>query len=97
MKRILCSVLAVLTLGATAVFGQFGFGITVFDPSVYAEAVIEVANLVKQYNTENKDGLCVNLTVYNWDVFFDKWLSGVQAASGARPGRALRRTGRIAA
>jgi hypothetical protein len=50
MKRILLSVVAVLALGASATFGQFGFGITVFDPSVYAEAVSQVANLVKQYN-----------------------------------------------
>jgi hypothetical protein len=29
---------------------QFGFGVTVFDPSVYAEAITEVSNLVQQYN-----------------------------------------------
>lgn len=50
MKRVLLSAVAVLALGATAAFGQFGFGITVFDPSVYAEALSEVANLVKQYD-----------------------------------------------
>jgi multiple sugar transport system substrate-binding protein len=37
--------------------------------------------MIKKYNTENKDNSCVNLTVYNWDVFFDKWLSGVAAGT----------------
>ncbi len=40
-----------------------------------------LADMVKKYNTENTDNLCVILTVYNWDVFFDKWLSGVAAGT----------------
>src|SRR5229473_1920485 len=40
-----------------------------------------LANLVQQYNAQNTDNLCVNITVYNWDVFFDKWLSGVAAGN----------------
>jgi multiple sugar transport system substrate-binding protein len=40
-----------------------------------------LADMVKQYNTDNTDNLCVVLTVYNWDVFFDKWLSGVAAGT----------------
>ncbi|MHB8630103.1 MAG: ABC transporter substrate-binding protein [Aggregatilineales bacterium] len=40
-----------------------------------------LANLVNQYNAQNTDNLCVNITVYNWDVFFDKWLSGVAAGN----------------
>ncbi len=40
-----------------------------------------LADLVKKYNAENTDNACVGLTVYNWDVFFDKWLSGVAAGN----------------
>src|SRR5260221_4514774 len=40
-----------------------------------------LGNLVKQYNSTNTDNLCVNVTTYNWDVFFDKWLSGVAAGN----------------
>jgi hypothetical protein len=36
--------------GATLARAQFGFGITVFDPSVYAEAIAEVGQLVQEYN-----------------------------------------------
>lgn len=50
MKRVMLSLAAALTLGAGAIFGQFGFGITVFDPSVYAEALAEVSHLIQQYN-----------------------------------------------
>lgn len=50
MKRIALSLLAFLTVGTGIVFAQFGFGLTVFDPSVYAEAVTEVTKLVQQYN-----------------------------------------------
>jgi hypothetical protein len=50
MKRIALSLLAVLTVGTGSLFAQFGFGITVFDPSVYAEAVTEVTKLIQQYN-----------------------------------------------
>ena len=37
--------------------------------------------LVNQYNAENKDNACIGITVYNWDVFFNKWLSGVAAGN----------------
>ncbi len=50
MKRILLYSAASLTLGAGLLYGQFGFGITVFDPSVYLEAVSEVSQLIQQYN-----------------------------------------------
>jgi multiple sugar transport system substrate-binding protein len=40
-----------------------------------------LANMIKKYNAENTDNVCVVLTVYNWDVFFDKWLSGVAAGT----------------
>ncbi len=50
-KRIIIAVLSVcLLFGATIARAQFGVGITVFDPSVYAEAVTEVTKLVQQYN-----------------------------------------------
>jgi conjugal transfer/entry exclusion protein len=39
-----------LLFSAPLARAQFGLGITVFDPSVYAEAVAEVSNLVQQYN-----------------------------------------------
>jgi hypothetical protein len=51
MKRILLYSATSLTLGAGLLYGQFfGFGLTVFDPSVYLEAVSEVSQLVQQYN-----------------------------------------------
>lgn len=34
-------------------------------------------DMVNQYNAENEDGLCVNLTVIHWDQFFSRWLSDV--------------------
>ncbi len=40
-----------------------------------------LSGLVNQYNAENTDNLCVVVTTYNWDVFFDKWLSGVAAGN----------------
>lgn len=40
-----------------------------------------LGDLVKKYNTDNKDNACVATTTYNWDVFFDKWLSGVAAGN----------------
>ena len=50
-KRMLVAVLGVaLLFGATLARAQFGFGLTVFDPSVYAEAITEVSKLVQQYN-----------------------------------------------
>jgi len=50
-KRTIVSVVCLcLLFGATVARAQFGFGITVFDPSVYAEAITEVTKLVQQYN-----------------------------------------------
>jgi hypothetical protein len=50
-KRMLASILCVcLLFAATIARAPFGFGLTVFDPSVYAEAVTEVTKLVQQYN-----------------------------------------------
>lgn len=50
-KRMLVAVFcACLLFSATIVRAQFGFGLTVFDPSVFAEAVTEVDNLIQQYN-----------------------------------------------
>jgi hypothetical protein len=50
-KRILIAVsCACLLFGAVTARAQLGFGLTVFDPSVYAEAVIEVGKLVEQYD-----------------------------------------------
>lgn len=51
-RRLLTAVLCLsLLFGATIARAQFfGIGITVFDPSVYVEAVEQVANLIKQYN-----------------------------------------------
>ena len=47
IAAVLCFCLA---FGATVARAQFGLGITVFDPSVYAEAVAEVSHLIQQYN-----------------------------------------------
>ncbi len=58
--------------GATAI--KFWHGLTGPDGQF-------LADMVKKYNTDNKDNLCVQLTVYNWDVFFDKWLSAVAAGN----------------
>lgn len=50
-KRIIVAFISLCAMvGATVARAQFGFGLTVFDPSVYAEAVTEVGNLVQQYN-----------------------------------------------
>jgi hypothetical protein len=50
-KRIIVALLCLcLVFGATLARAQFGFGITVFDPSVYAEAFTEVTKLIQQYN-----------------------------------------------
>ncbi len=38
-------------------------------------------SMVGEYNKNNNDGLCVKWTLYHWDVFFDKWLSGVAAGN----------------
>ncbi len=40
-----------------------------------------LGDLVKQYNKDNTDNLCITVTTYNWYVFFDKWLSGVAAGN----------------
>jgi len=50
-KRIIAALVCLgLLFGATVARAQFGFGITVFDPSVYVEAVAEVSHLIQQYN-----------------------------------------------
>src|SRR5579871_2394042 len=49
-KRITVGILCVCLLFGAVANGQFGFGVTVFDPSVYAEAITEVTKLVQQYN-----------------------------------------------
>ena len=50
-KPIIAAVLCFcLAFGATIARAQFGIGITVFDPSVYAEAIAEVSHLIQQYN-----------------------------------------------
>ncbi len=50
-KPIIAAVLCFcLAFGATVARAQFGIGITVFDPSVYAEAIAEVSHLIQQYN-----------------------------------------------
>lgn len=49
MKRISLSFVAATVLAGSLLYGQF-FGLTVFDPSVYAEAVTEVGKMVQQYN-----------------------------------------------
>jgi len=50
-KRVLAGFLCLcLAFGASIARAQFGFGVTVFDPSVYAEAVTEVTKLIQQYN-----------------------------------------------
>lgn len=49
MKRISLSFVAATVLTCGLLYGQF-FGLTVFDPSVYAEAVTEVGKMVQQYN-----------------------------------------------
>ena len=50
IRNIVAVVCSCLLFGATVARAQFGFGVTVFDPSVYAEAISEVSNLVQQYN-----------------------------------------------
>ncbi|HWB83488.1 MAG TPA: hypothetical protein VG675_05080 [Bryobacteraceae bacterium] len=50
MRKRVFAIAVATVLGAVALRAQFGFGLTVFDPSVYAEAVTEVTKLVQQYN-----------------------------------------------
>jgi len=40
-----------------------------------------LTKMVDQYNSSNKDGLCVALSNYTWDVFFTKWLSAIAAGN----------------
>src|SRR4051794_33738535 len=40
-----------------------------------------LTKMVDQYNSDNKDGLCVALSNYSWDVFFTKWLSSIAAGN----------------
>ena len=36
-------------------------------------------DMVNTYNETNEDGVFVNLTVFHWDVFFDRWVASVAA------------------
>ena len=49
-RLIVAAVCLCLILGATVARAQLGLGITVFDPSVYAEAITEVSKLIQQYD-----------------------------------------------
>lgn len=40
-----------------------------------------LTKMVNDYNSSNKDGLCVALSNYSWDVFFTKWLSAIAAGN----------------
>src|SRR2546421_11422733 len=40
-----------------------------------------LTKMVDDYNANNKDGLCVELSNYTWDVFFTKWLSAIQTGN----------------
>src|SRR5436190_1866081 len=40
-----------------------------------------LTKMVDKYNASNKDGLCVALSNYTWDVFFTKWLSAIAAGN----------------
>jgi hypothetical protein len=50
MRKRVFAIIAVTALGATIARAQLGFGITVFDPSVFAKAVEEVVSLGNQLN-----------------------------------------------
>jgi hypothetical protein len=83
-KRIIVSVVCLcLLFGATVARGQFGFGITVFDPSVYAEAITEVTKLVQQYNQLVQTYQMIT-NQYNQMLWMAKALPG---ESGALSGR----------
>lgn len=50
-KRVVLVLVSVcLLFGTTIARAQFGLGLTVFDPSVYAEAVAEVKKMVQEYD-----------------------------------------------
>src|SRR5215469_17953526 len=50
-RRIIAAIFcACLLFAASVAKAQLGFGITVYDPSVYFEALTEVEKLVQQYN-----------------------------------------------
>jgi hypothetical protein len=73
-----------LLFGATAMRAQFGFGITVFDPSVYAEAITEVTKLVQQYNQLVQTYQMIT-SQYNQMVWMAKTLPGNLARFRAIP------------
>ena len=73
MKRIVLSLVVSLTLAVGLVYGQF-FGLTVFDPTVYAEAVAEVGKLVQQYNQ----------LVQTYQMITSQYAQQVDPGAGAR-------------
>ena len=84
-KRIFIAVLcACLLFGATMAKAQFGFGITVFDPSVYAEAITEVTKLVQQYNQLVQTYQMIT-NQYNQMLWMAKMLPGSLAQFRAIP------------
>jgi hypothetical protein len=84
-KRIIVSVVCLcLLFGATVARGQFGFGITVFDPSVYAEAITEVSKLVQQYNQLVQTYQMIT-NQYNQMLWMAKMLPGSLAQFRAIP------------
>ena len=83
MKRIFLSFVAFTTLAAGLLYGQF-FGLTVFDPTVYAEAVAEVDKLVQQYNQLVQSYQMVT-NQYNQMLWMAKALPGGLARFGTIP------------
>lgn len=84
-KRIAIGVSCVcLLFGASAARAQFGFGITVFDPSVYAEAITEVSKLIAQYN-ELVETYQMITSQYNQMLWMAKELPGDLARFRAIP------------
>jgi hypothetical protein len=84
-KQILVAVFCVcLLFGVTVAKAQFGFGITVFDPSVYAEAITEVTKLVQQYNQLVQTYQMIT-NQYNQMLWMAKMLPGSLARFRAIP------------
>src|SRR5260370_42598274 len=84
-KRLLVAILCLgLLFDATMARAQFGFGITVFDPSVYAEAITEVTKLVQQYNQLVQTYQMIT-NQYNQMLWMAKMLPGNLARFRANP------------
>ena len=83
-KQILAAILCACLLFATIAKAQFGFGITVFDPSVYAEAITEVSKLVQQYNQLVQTYQMIT-SQYNQMLWMAKMLPGSLARFRAIP------------